>query len=173
MTSHPDDILDDFERRGVALLRAETLGKRAREPRDPKQKKRQHPERDLQKQIVGFVNRFVPAVLVAAVTNEEQARSSDPEARARFGAARRAAGVLSGHPDLVVYLPGGRVLLWELKAAKGTVSVAQHLVHARLGELGHSVEIIRTFEAAMAALARAGVALPGRAMRQSVPVQPL
>lgn len=173
MSSHPDDILDDFERRGVALLRAETLGKRAREPRDPKQKKRQHPERDLQKQIVGFINRFVQNVVVAAVTNEEQARSKDPEARARFGAARRAAGVLSGFPDLTVWLPNGRVILWELKSDKGRLSTAQHLVQARLSELGHPVQVIRSLEEALAALAQAGVAMPGRALRQSVPVAPL
>ena len=173
MTGHPDDLLDEFERRGVAQLRAETLGKRAREPREKPAKKRAHPERDLQKQIVGFVNCFVPAVVIAAVKNEEQARSNDPEARARFVAARRASGMLPGHPDIICYLPGGRVLLWELKAAKGTVSAAQHLVHARLSELGHTVEVIRTFEAAMAALTRAGVAMPGRAMRASLPVSPL
>lgn len=173
--SHPeDDLVEQLQRQGIARMWAEQAARKAR-PREPKQaaeKKRQHPERDLQKQIVGFINRFIQTVVVAAVTNEEQGRG-DAEQRARFGAMRRASGVLTGHPDLVVYLPGGRVLLWELKAPKGTTSGAQHLVHARLGELGHRVEVIRTFEAAMAALTQAGVALPGRALRQSTPVSPL
>lgn len=172
MSVDPDDLLDQMERRGVALLRAETLGKRAREPRDPKQKKRQYPERDLQKAIVGYINRFIPGVLVAAVTNEEQGRG-DAEQRARFGAMRRSSGVLTGFPDLTVWLPNGRVILWELKAPKGTTSAAQHLVHARLSELGHPVEVIRTFEAAMDALGRAGVNVPGRVLRQATPVRPL
>lgn len=174
--SDPEHPFDEFYRRGVAQLRAQTVGRKAKPAPDEdwsKPKKRGSPERDLQKQIVGYVNRFVQGVVIAAVTNEEQARSSDPEARARFGAMRRAAGVLSGHPDLVVYVPGGRVLLWELKAPKGTVSVAQHLVHARLAELGHPVQVIRTLEEALAALVRAGVPVPGRAMRLSTPVQPL
>lgn len=174
--SHPDDLLNELERMGIARMRAEAAAKRTA-PREPKEdwsapKKRQHPERDLQKTIVAYINRFVQNIVVAAVTNEEQGRG-DAEQRARFGAMRRASGVLTGHPDLIVYLAGGRILLWELKAPKGTTSVAQHMIHARLDALGHPVEVIRTLEAAMAALVRAGVAVPGRALRQSVPVAPL
>lgn len=174
MSADPDDLVEQLQRQGIARMWAEQAAKKARprEPKQPKAKTRQHPERDLQKSIVGYINRFVQNVVVAAVTNEEQGRG-DAEQRARFGAMRRASGVLTGHPDLVVYLSGGRILLWELKAPKGTTSVAQHLVHARLSELGHPVEVIRTIEQAMAALARAGVALPGRALRSAAPVAPL
>lgn len=172
--SDPDDLLEEMQRRGVQMLRAQTLGKKERVAVEDwsKPKKRAHPERDLQKTIVGYINRFVQNVVVAAVTNEEQGRG-DAEQRARFGAMRRASGVLTGHPDLIVYLPGGRIALWELKAPKGRISTAQHLVHARLSELGHPVELIRTLEDAMAALVRAGVPVAGRALRSAGPVQPL
>jgi hypothetical protein len=174
VSSDPDDLLDELQRQGIARLWAEQAAKKAagRGPKVPSTPKRQHPERDLQKQIVGYINRFVQNVVVAAVTNEEQGRG-DAEQRARFGAMRRASGVLTGFPDLTVWLPNGRVILWELKSEKGRISVAQSLVHARLAELGHGVELIRSLEDAMAALARAGVAVPGRALRASVPVGPL
>ena len=175
MSADPDDLVEQLQRQGIARMWADAAAKKARprEPKQPKAKTRQHPERDLQKQVVNYINRFVQDVVVAAVTNEEQARSSDPEARARFGAMRRASGVLTGFPDLTLWLPGGRSLLWEFKSDKGRVSTAQHLVHARLDKNGHRVEIIRSFEQAMAALARAGVALPGRALRSAAPVAPL
>jgi hypothetical protein len=174
VSSDPDDLLEQLQRQGVARLWAEQAAKKAagRGPKLPSTPKRQHPERDLQKQIVGYINRFVQNVVVAAVTNEERGRG-DAEQRARFGAMRRASGVLSGFPDLTVWLPNGRVLLWECKSDKGRVSVAQHLVHSRLDALGHPVEIIRSLEDAMAALVRAGVAVPGRALRASTPVEPL
>lgn len=174
VSSDPDDLVEQLQNAGVARMWADRAAKKAagRGPKLPAAPKRQHLERDLQKTIVAYINRFVQNVVVAAVTNEEQGRG-DAEQRARFGAMRRASGVLTGHPDLVVYLPAGRIALWELKAPKGRLSVAQNLVHARLGELGHPVELIRSLEDAMAALVRAGVAVPGRALRQSVPVAPL
>jgi hypothetical protein len=175
MASDPDDLVDALARQGLARQRAEQLRSReARklEPKIPAAPKRAHPERDLQRAIVGYINRFVQGVLVAAVVNEEQGHG-DAEQRARFGAARRASGVLSGHPDLLCYLPGGRILLWECKSDKGRVSAAQHLVHAQLAALGHPVEVIRTLEAALEALVRAGVPVRGRMLRQSVPVQSL
>jgi hypothetical protein len=174
VTGDGDDLVDLLQRQGIARMWADAAAKKAagRGPKIAAAPKRAHPERDLQKQIVGYINRFVQNVVVAAVTNEEQGRG-DAEQRARFGAMRRASGVLTGFVDLTVWLPGGRVLLWELKSDKGRLSVAQNLVHARLAANGHPVEIIRTLEDAMAALVRAGVAVPGRALRQSVPVDRL
>jgi hypothetical protein len=168
-----DDLVTKLQNRGVAKLWAEERAKRTapRVPKEPAAAKRAHPERDLQKTIVTLIHRCVPDVVVAAVTNEEQGRGDDAQ-RARFGAMRKASGVLTGHPDVVVYLSGGRVLLWELKAPKGTISAAQHLVHARLNALGHAVEVIRTPEAAMAALVRAGVPIRGR-LGLAVPVAPI
>ena len=174
VSSDPDDLVEQLQNAGVARMWADQRAKRAagRGPKLPAAPKRQHLERDLQKTIVVLIRRTVPGVLVAAVTNEEQGHG-DAEQRARFGAMRRASGVLTGHPDLIVYLPGGRILLWELKAPRGVTSPAQLLVHAQLAELGHAVEVIRTPEAAMAALVRAGVTVRGRMLRQSVPVDPL
>lgn len=174
MSSDPDDLVEQLQRQGIARMWAEQAARKAagRGPKLPAAPKRAHPERDLQKQIVMLIRRTVPDVLVAAVTNEE-AGHGDAEQRARFGAMRKASGVLTGHPDLICYLPGGRILLWELKSDTGRLSAAQHLVHAQLADLGHPVEVIRTVEAAIAALVRAGVQVRGRMLRQSVPVGPL
>jgi hypothetical protein len=174
VSADPDDLLEQLQRQGVAKLWAERAAKQAagRGPKLPATPKRQHPERDLQKAIVKLIRSTVPGVLVAAVTNEEQGHG-DAEQRARFGAMRRASGILTGFPDILVWLPAGRVLLWELKAEKGRLSEAQHLVHAQLADLGHPVEVIRSIEQAIAALVRAGVPVRGRALRQSVPVAPL
>jgi hypothetical protein len=174
VSSDPDDLLDELQRQGIARMWADAAAKKraGRGPKLPATPKRAHPERDLQKSIVMLIRRTVPGVLVCAVTNEE-AGHGDADQRARFGAMRKAFGVLPGFPDLIVWLPAGRVLLWECKAERGVLSAAQRLVHAQLGELGHPVEVIRTLEAAMAALVRAGVAVPGRALRSAAPVDPL
>lgn len=143
---------DELHRRGVA--------------------KRKHPERDIQRGIVALVRRCYPSVLIAAIPNEQAGASGDAEARARFGAARKASGVLSGHPDLILYLPGGRTLLLEVKAAAGRVSEAQASLHARLWDMGHPVHVVRSIEDAQAALTRTGAAQEPR-FRMAVPVEPL
>ena len=144
------DLADDLIAQGVAQWRAAAKPK-ARQPRDAKPKKRAHPERDLQRSIVKLARQAFTQVMVAAVPNE-QGGTGDADQRARFGAARKASGVVSGFPDLIVVLPGGRVMFWECKAPRGTTSDAQELVHARLYDMGHSVAVIRTLDAAADAL---------------------
>jgi LmbE family N-acetylglucosaminyl deacetylase len=124
---------------------------RAREPRETAPKKRQHPERDLQRAIVTLARRAFPQVVLASYPAEQRG-TGDADQRARYGAARKASGVLTGHPDIIVYLPAGRVLLWEIKAEKGRTSAAQDLLHARLAEIGHQVAVIRSVDAAAEAL---------------------
>ena len=57
-----------------------------------------------------------------------------------------APGLLPGAPDLVVALPNGRVLWLEVKAPKGVLSDNQVLVHERLGEIGHTVYVVRSID---------------------------
>ena len=68
-----------------------------------------------------------------------------------FNAARRSrqeatkaksTGLTSGEPDLRVYAAGGRLLMIELKAKKGTVSDEQIARHALLIGLGYMVVTI-------------------------------
>ena len=150
------DLVTEMQDEGARLRRNATALRKAM-PREPKQKKvkRATPERDLQRAIVKMVRLAYPQVVLAAVPNEQAGASGDASARARFGAARKASGVLTGFPDLVACLPGGRTLFLELKAPKGVTSSAQHLVHARLSEIGHPVLVIRSLDEAAAALRRA------------------
>lgn len=52
------------------------------------------------------------------------------------------APVVAGNPDRIVLLPGGRVLLVELKAPGGRLSPIQKLWHARAAALGVPVDVV-------------------------------
>jgi hypothetical protein len=54
---------------------------------------------------------------------------------------------VSGLPDRMAIMPGGRVIFVELKAPKGTVAPHQTVVHRRLASLGSPVEVLATLEA--------------------------
>jgi len=157
-----DDWIDRAGKEYVAKLRE----KKPRDPAAAKPVKRRHPERDLQRAIVKLARHF-PSIIVAAVVNEQRG-DGDADQRARFGLARKASGVVSGYPDLIVTAPGGQVEWWELKAPKRGLFEEQRLVHARLAEQGHAVFVIRDLDAAATRMA----VLSPR-MRAAVPVQPL
>ncbi|MEK9754414.1 MAG: VRR-NUC domain-containing protein [Rhodospirillaceae bacterium] len=55
----------------------------------------------------------------------------------------QAMGLTAGEPDLRLYLPGGRLLLVELKTDRGTVSKAQKDRHRTLTETGFDVRVLR------------------------------
>lgn len=57
---------------------------------------------------------------------------------------------VSGLPDRMAILPGGRVVFVELKAPTGTVKPHQTVVHARLATLGCPVVVLATVEAVIA-----------------------
>lgn len=73
---------------------------------------------------------------------------SNLEARMRRGVRRiggklyKLAPTVKGIPDRMVILPGGRLFLVELKAAGGTLSPKQRLVHAEMAELGTHVTVL-------------------------------
>lgn len=48
----------------------------------------------------------------------------------------------TGIPDRLVALPGGRVMLVELKTVFGTLSPRQKLVHTKLADLGTTVHVL-------------------------------
>ena len=48
----------------------------------------------------------------------------------------------TGLPDMVVPLPGGRVVWLETKAANGRISPRQQLIYKRLSHVGHRVETV-------------------------------
>jgi len=49
-------------------------------------------------------------------------------------------------PDLLVVLPGGRVVFLEVKTPTGRLTAAQQRVHAALAELGATVVVVRSVE---------------------------
>ena len=62
-------------------------------------------------------------------------------------------GMENGMPDLLLYLPNGKVLNMELKTDKGKQSLDQIDVQHRLTKLGHNYYIIRTVYEAFKAIA--------------------
>ena len=62
-------------------------------------------------------------------------------------------GFSRGMPDLLLYLPNGKVLNMELKTDKGKQSADQVEVQNRLTKLGHNYYIIRTVYEAFNAIA--------------------
>ena len=63
-------------------------------------------------------------------------------------------GMEKGIPDLLLYLPNGKVLNMELKTDKGKQSPDQVDVQNRLTKLGHNYYIIRTVYEAFNAIAK-------------------
>lgn len=59
-----------------------------------------------------------------------------------------ATGLTAGHPDLTVFLPGGRCGMIEYKAANGRLSPEQTHRHAALAAIGHKVEVVKAESAA-------------------------
>lgn len=112
--------------------------------------------------LVKFLREVLPiGSRVAAVLNEGVGvRSTDPHARARYFAARKAAGMLIGFPDLIIACPHGVTIYLETKRPVGGVlSVAQQDVHASLRALGHHVGVATSPETALTVLQAAGVLL--------------
>jgi hypothetical protein len=75
---------------------------------------------------------------------------------ADFAAGRRnpgkakAMGLVAGEPDLRIYLPGGRLVMVELKTDRGKVSAPQKARHAGLAALGYTVHVLRALTPAQA-----------------------
>lgn len=146
------------------------LGAQADEPAPAAPKRKNGaPERAVQRAIVAYIRQVCPGAIVAAITNEERGRGKTALARARFGAARRRSGVVTGMPDVLVLLPGGRTLLIEVKAPGGVLSEAQAAVHGRIRSAGHTVGVAVCVDSARRVLLDAGAVL-AEAAGQPAPV---
>ena len=64
----------------------------------------------------------------------------------------KATGLTAGHPDLTIFMGGGRAGFIENKAEKGRLSPAQVERHVALRALGFDVEVIRASTESEAAL---------------------
>ncbi|WP_242221670.1 VRR-NUC domain-containing protein [Shinella zoogloeoides] len=63
----------------------------------------------------------------------------------------KATGLTAGHPDLTVFLPGGKVAMIENKAENGRLSMEQKERHTALAAIGHTVEVVKASTADEAA----------------------
>ena len=76
----------------------------------------------------------------------------------------KSTGLRPGMPDMLICAPDKMPLWLELKAGKaGRLSEAQKACHLHLRAIGHTVEVVRSIEDAMAALDRHGI--PHRVVR--------
>jgi hypothetical protein len=64
--------------------------------------------------------------------------------KAKGGWAIKLLPSVSGLPDRMVLLPGGRIYFVELKSPTGTVAPHQTVIHRRLRTLGFTVEVLAT-----------------------------
>jgi hypothetical protein len=66
------------------------------------------------------------------------------EVKDRGGWAIKLLPSVSGLPDRMVLLPGGRLIFVELKSPTGTVKPHQTVIHDRLRRLGFEVVVLNT-----------------------------
>lgn len=145
----------DLSQHGIALPAGYKAKRKRVDVSDGK--RREHPERDIQKAVINYVRRVVPNSVTGLIPIEQRGWSDDPMARARYGAARKASGVLKGTPDAFTAAPQGKTIWWEFKSPAGRVSEAQAALHHLLRAAGHIVAVCRSIEDARATLRAAGV----------------
>ena len=102
-------------------------------------------EASIQKAIVEYLRAVLPHAIVAAIPNGSQRTASGRPANA-------VAGLLPGMPDLIVLLPRGRTVFFEVKAAKGRVSDNQLAIHLELQGLDHQCAVVRSIDEVRLAL---------------------
>lgn len=66
--------------------------------------------------------------------------------KAKGGIAIKLAPTISGLPDRMVLLPGGRILFVELKRPDGVVSAIQKVMHSKFHGLGFPVTVLWSIE---------------------------
>jgi hypothetical protein len=145
----------DLSRFGIALPAG--TGRKRVKSEARQTKKQAHPERDIQRSVIRYLRQVMPEAITGLIPIEQRGISDDPIARMRYGAARKASGVLKGTPDAFTAAPGGRTIWWEFKAAKGRLTEAQTALHERMRRSGHTVAVCRSIEDARLALHQAGL----------------
>jgi hypothetical protein len=119
-------------------------------------------ERQAQRTVLEWLDLALPVgSIVQHVANQSAVDPSLPKhAKARFFEERRKDGVLTGFPDLLILLPGRRVVLVEMKRpGGGRLSKEQKELHPRIRALGFPLPVARTIEDVEAALRADGVPL--------------
>jgi hypothetical protein len=100
----------------------------------------------LQKQVVDYLRAVLPHSIVAAIPNASRRTTGGRAGNAVYG-------LTIGIPDLMVILPKGRIVFFELKSEKGRVSDAQLNIHLKLQALNHECAVCRNLDDIKLALA--------------------
>lgn len=102
------------------------------------------PEAKIQIAIIKWLRAVMPQCMIQHSKNEHFKRG---KAGMIAGSMNKAAGVMSGFPDLIC-LPYANVgpFFLEVKTKTGRVSVAQTQVHAMLRERGYPVAVVRSID---------------------------
>jgi hypothetical protein len=72
------------------------------------------------------------------------------QVKARGGWAVKFLPSVSGLPDRIIFMPGGRLYLVETKAPNGYVKPHQTVIHRRFSDLGFEVHVLSTTDAVRA-----------------------
>lgn len=124
----------------------------------PPRRKNRNPERAVQVTFKRWIERVMPGAIPAAVENERRAASANRFSQARFHQARKAAGTVTGFPDLIVDTVDQGVFYVEVKApGTGVVSVTQNEIHQRLRSHGRAVIVADSIESLRLGLQQAGL----------------
>jgi len=100
------------------------------------------PEAKIQIAIIKWLRAVMPKVMIQHCKNEHYKRGT---AGKIAGSMNKAAGVMSGFPDLICLTYAGAFFL-EVKTPKGRVSPVQSQVHDMLRERGFSVGVVRSID---------------------------
>jgi hypothetical protein len=107
----------------------------------------------LQITVVSMIRALYPSLLMNLSLNGVSLPGTPKQISQIISQAKRE-GLEPGIPDLLVYLPGGRVLNWEFKRPKGGVQSAEQLaIEHKLKSLDHHYELIRSSNQAFASIA--------------------
>lgn len=119
------------------------------------------PERDVARTCIRWLRLVLPAgSIVATISTERRGGGATEQERARFGAALKKSGVVTGFLDAVAVIPGGRSIWLEWKRPDGgVVSDRQAGMHERMRSLGHAVIVANSIETCRGGLQALGVPL--------------
>lgn len=108
-------------------------------------KKRSYPEFQTHRQIADYCAKtFIPGESLWHTTDNSNNMGGVAARRAQ--AKQRLLGCQTGFPDAIVLYSGGRVLLIEIKAPKGTLQDKQIEMHFTLNLMGFIVVIVRSLD---------------------------
>jgi hypothetical protein len=106
-------------------------------PRVTKSKAPKATEAQIQKAIISYLKVVCHGAIVAAIPNGASRTATGRPANA-------VAGLTPGMPDMMVLLPRGETIFFEVKSEKGRVSDVQLKIHIELQALGHRVAVVRS-----------------------------